>query len=94
MVPTEAYRDEGTSYHYAPASDYITVKNSDKVAAFMEQAGLPIVAHIHDEVVLEVPEGNVTVEEVCSIMNQNPSWAKGLPLSSAGYVGERFYFKD
>ena len=43
MVPTEAYRDEGTSYHYAPASDYIPVKNSDKVAAFMEQAGLPFV---------------------------------------------------
>jgi len=41
MVPTAAYRDEGTSYHYAPASDYVTVKNSDVVAAFMEQAGLP-----------------------------------------------------
>ncbi len=41
MVPTEAYRDEGTSYHYAPASDYIPVKNSNTVAAFMEQAGLP-----------------------------------------------------
>ena len=43
MVPTEAYRDEGTSYHYAPASDYITVKNSEKVAEFMELAGLPYV---------------------------------------------------
>ena len=41
MIPTAAYRDEGTSYHYAPASDYITVKNSDIVAAFMEEAGLP-----------------------------------------------------
>ena len=43
MVPTEAYRDEGTSYHYAPAADYITMKNSDVVAAFMEEAGLPYV---------------------------------------------------
>ena len=43
MVPTQAYRDEGTSYHYAPASDYVTVKNSDVVAAFMEEAGLPYV---------------------------------------------------
>ncbi|MGN0371172.1 MAG: nucleoside phosphorylase [Butyrivibrio sp.] len=43
MVPTEAYRDEGTSYHYAEASDYITVKNADKVAEFMEFAGLPFV---------------------------------------------------
>ncbi len=43
MVPTEAYRDEGTSYHYAPASDYINVKNADTVANFMEAAGLPFV---------------------------------------------------
>lgn len=43
MVPTAAYRDEGTSYHYAPASDYIEVKNSDLVARFMEQAGLPYI---------------------------------------------------
>jgi uridine phosphorylase len=43
MVPTEAYRDEGTSYHYMPASDYITVKNSDIVAEFMETYGIPYV---------------------------------------------------
>lgn len=43
MVPTKAYRDEGTSYHYAPASDYITVKNADIVAAFMEENGIPYV---------------------------------------------------
>lgn len=43
MVPTEAYRDEGTSYHYAPASDYITVKNADVVARFMEENKIPFV---------------------------------------------------
>ncbi|MBO7358202.1 MAG: nucleoside phosphorylase [Clostridia bacterium] len=43
MIPTEAYRDEGTSYHYAPASDYITVRNSGKVASFMRENGLPYV---------------------------------------------------
>jgi len=43
MIPTEAYRDEGTSYHYAPASDYIKVKNADKVAEFMEKNGIPYV---------------------------------------------------
>ena len=32
MIPTEAYRDEGISYHYTPASDYITVKNADIIA--------------------------------------------------------------
>lgn len=43
MVPTAAYRDEGTSYHYAEASDYIAVKNADVVASFMETVGLPFV---------------------------------------------------
>lgn len=43
MIPTEAYRDEGTSYHYAPASDYIKIKNSDIVAEFMEQEKIPYV---------------------------------------------------
>lgn len=60
----------------------------------MELAGLEIVAHVHDEVIIEAPIGKTTVEEVCSIMNQNPLWAEGLPLSSAGYIGEKFYFKD
>ena len=59
----------------------------------MEQAGLDIVGHVHDEVILEVPKGEITVEDVCTIMNQNPTWADGLVLSSAGYRGD-YYFKD
>ena len=41
MVPTAAYRDEGTSYHYAPASDYIDIPGSCVVEAFMKENGLP-----------------------------------------------------
>ena len=59
----------------------------------MEQAGLAIVGHVHDEVILEVAVDSITVDQVCAIMNQNPSWADGLPLSSAGYQGF-YYFKD
>ena len=59
----------------------------------MELAGVDIVGHVHDEVILEVPKGQYTVDDVCSIMNQNPRWADGLPLSSAGYTGN-YYFKD
>ena len=43
MIPTEAYRDEGTSYHYAPASDYIRIKNAPVVEAFMKENGIPYV---------------------------------------------------
>ena len=59
----------------------------------MESAGLNIVGHVHDEVIIEAPEDSITVDEVCAIMNQNPKWAEGLPLSSSGYWG-RYYFKD
>ena len=59
----------------------------------IEKAGLEIVGHVHDEVILEVPEDGVAVEDVCQIMNQNPKWADGIVLSSAGYQGI-YYFKD
>ena len=60
----------------------------------LEKAGLAIIGHVHDEVILEVPEGSVTVEEVSAIMNQNPPWADGLVLNSDGYFGMDYYFKD
>ena len=59
----------------------------------IEDAGLYIVGHVHDEVILEVPHAKYTVEEVCTIMNQNPVWADGLPLDSDGYKGN-YYFKS
>lgn len=40
----------------------------------MEIAGLDIVGHVHDEVILEVPKRQYTVDDVCNIMNQNPRW--------------------
>lgn len=43
VIPTEAYRDEGMSYHYAPPADYISVKNADIVAEIFSELGLPYV---------------------------------------------------
>ena len=31
IIPTYAYRDEGTSYHYMPVSDFVEVKTSQKL---------------------------------------------------------------
>ena len=44
VVPTEAYRDEGISYHYAPAAPYIKLPNAPRVAALLEEWGAPYVA--------------------------------------------------
>lgn len=43
IVPTRAYRDEGLSYHYAPAGDYLPLPNAGRVASFFEREGLPFV---------------------------------------------------
>lgn len=43
MIPDRAYRDEGTSYHYAPPADYIALPNAGVVAEFMKSRGLPYV---------------------------------------------------
>ncbi|QSX09560.1 hypothetical protein J0B03_05730 [Alkalibacter rhizosphaerae] len=59
----------------------------------LDKAGLSIVAHVHDEVICEVPIGESSVEEVCSIMSQSPKWSEGLPLNADGYECD-FYMKD
>ncbi len=41
IVPTESYRDEGYSYHYAPPADYIPVKNAPVVAGILEALDIP-----------------------------------------------------
>ena len=43
IVPTEAYRDEGMSYHYAPAADYIPIRNHGRVSALFRSLGVPFV---------------------------------------------------
>ena len=37
ILPDEAYRDEGTSYHYAPAADFIKIRNADRLAEIMDE---------------------------------------------------------
>lgn len=59
----------------------------------LRNQGFDIVMHIHDEAVLEVPEGVSGVEEICQIMSEQPDWAAGLPLRADGYECA-FYKKD
>ena len=56
-------------------------------------SGFSIVAHVHDEVICEVPVGESSVKEICALMGEAPTWAKGLPLSADGYECD-FYQKD
>ncbi len=53
------------------------------------------VTHIHDEIVLEAPadQAEETLQKVLAIMAEPISWAPGLTLKGAGYIGD-FYYKD
>lgn len=59
----------------------------------MEKAGMEIIGHVHDEIIIEVPKGEYTVEKICKLMSVNPDWCRDLPLNAAGYKGS-YYFKD
>jgi len=53
---------------------------------------LPIVMHVHDEIVIE-SDRQISVEHVCQQMGQTPPWADGLLLRADGYETD-FYRKD
>ena len=53
---------------------------------------LPIVMHIHDEIVIEA-NPDLSVAEICGLMAHTPPWAKGLLLHAEGYETD-FYKKD
>jgi len=50
----------------------------------LEEEGLPVILHIHDEVALEVPEEDAEAASarLVEIMCQPPAWASGLPLNA------------
>ena len=67
----------------------------DLLAAAMlrlDQAGYRIVAHVHDEAIIEAAQED-SVGEICRIMGQCPDWADGLLLRADGYECE-YYKKE
>ena len=50
-----------------------------------------IVAHVHDEVIVECTE-DVSVDSICQLMSKTPDWAEVLTLKAEGYEG-KFYQK-
>lgn len=58
----------------------------------IEDKGLHVVFHVHDEVIIDAPE-ETTVEEICGLMADPIPWAPGLILKGAGFEG-KYYMKD
>ncbi|WP_079525420.1 DNA polymerase [Solibacillus isronensis] len=57
----------------------------------LDEAGYRINFHVHDEVILDVPVGKGSMEEVEIIMGQSIDWAPGLPLGADSF--ETYYYK-
>lgn len=57
----------------------------------LEDAGYPVVLHVHDEPCSEVPTGTGGVDEYERIMTTLPEWAAGWPIkASGGWRGRRY----
>lgn len=59
----------------------------------VEEAGYPIVMHVHDELVMDVPKEFGSLEDVNSIFAEQIEWAPGLLLKADGYECS-YYMKD
>ena len=59
----------------------------------LEEAGFPVVFHVHDEVVIDCPGSRADLDAVVQIMTQPIPWAADLPLNADGWVGD-FFKKD
>lgn len=59
----------------------------------LEKNGYPVVFHVHDEAVIEMPIGHGSLEEACRLMAIAPEWADDLPLRADGEDHLAFYRK-
>jgi DNA polymerase len=58
-----------------------------------ETNGYPIVLHVHDESMTELPIGKGDLKEFIRLAEIVPHWAQGMPIQATGWVGKR-YQKD
>ena len=62
----------------------------------LEAAGLPVIFHVHDEVVIDIKpwaSDKEMLAKTVEIMSRPIPWAPGLPLGADGWVG-KFFKKD
>ena len=55
----------------------------------IDAAGMDIVAHIHDECVVETKAG-VKSDKFAELMMQAPDWAQGLPIKVGPWISDRY----
>jgi DNA polymerase len=84
---------DARGWHGTFTENAVQAISRDLLAAAMlrlEAAGYPIVLHVHDEIVAEVPEGFGSADEFAKLMTTLPAWAEGLPLVAKARVSKRY----
>ena len=98
VIPNYAYRDEGTSYHYVEASDYIEIKNSQKLSSIFDELKIDYVVgktwttdafyrETENKKNLRVSEGCICVEMECSALQAVCDY-RGLELYQFVYTAD------
>ena len=106
IIPTEAIRDEGTSYHYAPAADTIPVnrKYIPEFVSVLEEFGYPYVTgttwttdgfyrETRDKVDSRKKMGAVCVEMECAAMQALCDF-RGVEFFQFFYAGDNLDHSD
>lgn len=102
--PSITYKGLDVTHHWSDLETYggkltenlVQAVARDCLGAAMlrlEDVGYRIVGHIHDEVILDVPEGQGSLEDAIRIMTENTSWNEGLRLNADGFEAT-YYKKD
>ena len=58
----------------------------------VEDAGFPVVLHVHDEIICEIPEDDAeeALAQITEIMSTPPTWANDLPVAAEGAILDRY----
>jgi DNA polymerase len=58
-----------------------------------EEASYPVIGHVHDEIIVELPRGFGDRRAFEKLICELPTWAAGLPLTAGAFRASR-YMKD
>jgi putative DNA primase/helicase len=56
----------------------------------LDSANYRIVAHAHDDVICEVPDGSRDFDEFMRLVTMSPSWAPDFPVAAKGRIADRW----
>ena len=56
----------------------------------VESTKYPVVLHVHDEIIVQVPEGTGDVDDFIAVMSELPKWAAGCPVTAEGFRCKRY----